>query len=578
MKDFSICSLSESALLIQFGNTISLSLHERVMLTKELLEQNPFAGLIETVPAYNSLAVYYNPLLIEKTENTIAATIEKIITAKLDAPIQSFSPSLAQSFITIPVCYDEAFGIDLKELSQTLQVSIEEIIQLHSSRTYKVFMTGFTPGFPYMGILNEKLVTKRKSQPRLKVEAGAVAIAGNQTGIYPLNTPGGWNIIGKTPLKLFDASKENPFLVKAGDEVKFEVITKDEYLNYAPSDVPVGRENRPAKETQKLNQPFIHIEQCGFLTTIQDGGRNGFLQYGVSKNGVMDLYAMNIANLLVGNEINTSVLEITQSPHRFRMLTNSLVAFGGGGLQPEINGKEIPLFQTVYLEKDAVVELKKQTNGFRLYMAVAGGFAGDAFLESQSTDLLAKAGGLQGRGLRKDDTIHQLVSLSSLQKNLLNILQNQTTIELKTNADYVQLKTIRVMKGVEWDNLTNDSKAAITSSALTISAQSNRMGYRLKSDRLLTAHSYDIISSPVTQGTVQLTSSGELIVLTADAQTVGGYPRILQVIAADLPAMAQKKPGDAIQFEMVSLREAEELLMKQNHQLEKIKELIQSVS
>jgi inhibitor of KinA len=239
MLHYTCTSLSESALLLSFGNEISLELHNQVMLAKELLEANPFNGFIETVPAYNSLAVYYNPLQVEKTETTIASTVEKIITAKLDVDIQSINPSIPHSLITIPVCYDDEFGIDLNEISQTLQLSKEEIIQLHSSTTYKVFMTGFTPGFPYMGILDEKLNTKRKTQPRLKVEAGAVAITGNQTGIYPSATPGGWNIIGRTPVKILDTTKANPFLLKAGDEVKFEVITKEEFENYAPSDTLV---------------------------------------------------------------------------------------------------------------------------------------------------------------------------------------------------------------------------------------------------------------------------------------------------------------------------------------------------
>jgi inhibitor of KinA len=233
MIEYKFISLSESALLIEFGNNISLPLHNEVMKAKQMIEQTGFEGFIETVPAYNSLAVYYNPSLIDKSEPTIAATVEKIIKTKLDAAIQSFNPSLTQSLITIPICYDDEFGIDLKELSQTLQLSKEEIIQLHSSTTYKIFMTGFTPGFPYMGILDEKLITKRKTRPRMKVDAGAVAIAGNQTGIYPSATPGGWNIIGRTPVKLVDAKKANPFLLKAGDEIKFEMITKDEFENFA---------------------------------------------------------------------------------------------------------------------------------------------------------------------------------------------------------------------------------------------------------------------------------------------------------------------------------------------------------
>jgi len=226
-----IISLSESVVLISFGDEISPQLHEQVMQAKQLIESNPFEGFVETVPAYNSLAVCYNPLLIETKQQTIASAVEETINQILnDHSNQPLNLSPFKPFLkVIPVCYDQELGIDLEELAATLELSVTEIIQLHVSKTYKVYMTGFTPGFPYMGILDERLVTKRRSSPRVKVEAGSVAIAGNQTGIYPFNTPGGWNIIGRTPLKLFDSSKSNPFLLKAGDEVKFEPITKEQF-------------------------------------------------------------------------------------------------------------------------------------------------------------------------------------------------------------------------------------------------------------------------------------------------------------------------------------------------------------
>jgi inhibitor of KinA len=234
MHDYSFIPLSEAALLIQFGNEINLALHEQVMSAKQFIEANPFEGFTETVPAYNSLAVFYNPLKIEKKAQTIAATVEKEIRKILAAEKSTFKQPNNQTPIIIPVCYNEAFGIDLEELSSTLHLNIEEIIQLHYSKTYKVFMTGFTPGFPYMGIVDEKLISSRKAQPRVKVEAGSVAVAGAQTGIYPLATPGGWNIIGRTPLKIFDKERTNPFLLKAGDEVKFVAITKEEFYQTPP--------------------------------------------------------------------------------------------------------------------------------------------------------------------------------------------------------------------------------------------------------------------------------------------------------------------------------------------------------
>ncbi len=233
MNEIEFICLSETALLLSFGNTIQLQKHEQLMHVKQIVEQTPFKGFVETVPAYNSLAVYYNPLEIEKDD--LSKSIQDNVITLLKEQIknlQSEAAAINSTIVEIPVCYDDEFGIDLPELSKTLNLSTEEIIKLHSSKTYKVYMLGFTPGFGYMGIVDEKIITRRKKQPRLKVEAGSVAIAGNQTGIYPLQTPGGWNIIGKTTLKLFDKTKEQPFLLKAGYEVKFIAITKEEFNNW----------------------------------------------------------------------------------------------------------------------------------------------------------------------------------------------------------------------------------------------------------------------------------------------------------------------------------------------------------
>lgn len=231
MPDIQYISLSETAVLLSFGHTINQNAHEKLMHVKTIIENNPFKGFIETVPAYNSLAVYYNPLAIEKQHETIAATVIEQLKTIVQASAQTINKFTAAPIITIPVCYDEEFGIDLQELSAQLKISTEELIQLHTGKSYNVFMIGFTPGFPYMGTVDEQLFTNRKAQPRVQVPPGSVAIAGNQTGIYPLATPGGWNIIGRTVVKIFDQQKENPFLLKAGDQVQFTSVTKKEFAS-----------------------------------------------------------------------------------------------------------------------------------------------------------------------------------------------------------------------------------------------------------------------------------------------------------------------------------------------------------
>jgi len=325
-----------------------------------------------------------------------------------------------------------------------------------------------------------------------------------------------------------------------------------------------------------MNKAILHIEQCGFLTTLQDCGRSNYLQFGVSKAGAMDVYAAQLANTLIGNETSAAVLEITQSPHRFRFVQDTLVAFTGGGLQPQLKETLLPLNQSVFIPKGSMVECKQQLPGFRLYMAVGGGFAADNFLNSYSTDLLVKAGGYQGRPLRKEDVLMQQNELTTLQQRLLKVLKAGAIVEINHELSATAGNIIRVLQGLEWSYLDDTSAQLFAQTSFTIGAQSSRMGYRLHEKILKTGRACEIISSPVTQGSIQLTSSGEAIILMADAQTVGGYPRIAQVCAVDLSLLAQKKPGDKIQFQIVSLQEAEQLYMQRVDDLKRLKEVLQS--
>ncbi len=203
--------LGDSAILIQLGDAIDPALNARVHALDAILQTSP--AVIETVPAYCTLLVHYDPL--KSTYSEIKILIEEK-TSLLDE--STYRPSRR---LEIPVLYGNASGPDLEPAAATLALSPSELIRLHSEREYTVYMMGFTPGFPYLGILNEKLTLPRMSTPRTRVPAGSVAIAGSQTGIYPVDSPGGWHILGHTPLKLFDPTSETPFLFAPGDTVKF---------------------------------------------------------------------------------------------------------------------------------------------------------------------------------------------------------------------------------------------------------------------------------------------------------------------------------------------------------------------
>jgi KipI family sensor histidine kinase inhibitor len=209
-----ITPLGDSALLIQLGNEIDITVNQRVHALNALLSAKSFDdGILETVPAYCTLLVHYDPLILtfDQAMRWVREQMERVDDATHRTPRK----------LEVPVRYGGASGADLEAVAASKGISIADAIRLHSERAYTVYMMGFTPGFPYMGTLDERLVMPRLAAPRTLVKAGTVAIAGSQTGIYPIDSPGGWHAIGWTPLKLFDPARDAPFLFAPGDEVKF---------------------------------------------------------------------------------------------------------------------------------------------------------------------------------------------------------------------------------------------------------------------------------------------------------------------------------------------------------------------
>lgn len=230
-NSYSIFPLGDAAITIDFGNRIDEKINETVLSLFRAFQKNPLPGMIEAVPAYSSLGIFYDPMQLKKGI-TPGKTVYEYLKGEAEKFIESFpeSETSQAKLIKIPVCYEEEYASDLGRMAASKRIDKQEIIDLHCNQTYRVYMIGFLPGFPYLGTLDEKIAMPRKTQPQI-VAAGSVGIAGRQTGIYPLNSPGGWNIIGRTPLKLFDPHKEFPTLLNAGDIAQFYPINKKEFLN-----------------------------------------------------------------------------------------------------------------------------------------------------------------------------------------------------------------------------------------------------------------------------------------------------------------------------------------------------------
>lgn len=207
---------------------IDTAINEKVIALHRAFAGDYFTGFIETVPAYASLAVFYDVMAIKKyhpAESTAFDFVKKH-TEQLIAKLDETVVQNEEAEITVPVYYN---GADLEEVARLQRMPVAELIGIHTGKTYRVFMLGFQPGFAYMGKLDERIVTPRKASPRTQVPAGSVGIAGFQTGIYPFSSPGGWQLIGQTPVKIFDKGKTAPCLFKAGDNIRFISISREEF-------------------------------------------------------------------------------------------------------------------------------------------------------------------------------------------------------------------------------------------------------------------------------------------------------------------------------------------------------------
>lgn len=219
IKNYKISSLGDRALTFEFSQSIDENINKKIIIFFHHLKNKKIFGIIDIIPAYSSISVLYDISTIRKKYDSAFLFIKNEIENEIKNC--DWDKKLSYNKIEIPVCYDLSLGIDLEEVAQQKNISVDEIIQLHCNKIYRVYMIGFLPGFAYMGSVDEKIITHRKQQPKLKVLAGSVGIAGEQTGIYPFDSPGGWNIIGQTPYQLFNAKKQNPVLLDVGDEIKF---------------------------------------------------------------------------------------------------------------------------------------------------------------------------------------------------------------------------------------------------------------------------------------------------------------------------------------------------------------------
>ncbi|HET9314153.1 MAG TPA: 5-oxoprolinase subunit PxpB [Vicinamibacteria bacterium] len=487
----------------------------RVRALDRALRAAPFDGIVESVPSVRSLLVVFDP------DRASAARVGDALRALAAAPEGRDAGTLH----LVPTRYGGDEGPDLPEVARACGLSEDAFVARHCEREYRALMLGFRPGFAYLGWLPEELRTRRKATPRVRVPAGSVAVAALQTAIYPSGSAGGWNLIGRTSIELFDPSREPPVRIGPDDRVRF-VPTRDAIVEPEPRASPA-----PGAE------PVIEVLDGGLATTVQDGGRAGHRRFGVAQAGALDAPAAQAANAAVGNAPDRAVLECTVTGPALRFLRPVRFALAGADLgalleRADLGDWPVPPAVAVLARPGNVLRFAGRVRGCRAYIAFAGGLDVPVLLGSRSTDLTAGFGGYFGRTLRAGDVLalgppdaeHRAIASRPW-------YAGQEAVE------------VRALRGPQDDHFPPDALERFFAVEWRVGTTSDRAACRLEGPRLGHTGPSEISSEGMVPGSIQVPPDGQPIVMLADGPTTGGYPKIATVVSADLPRLAQVLPG-----------------------------------
>ena len=524
-----VLPVGEAALTVELGGALDSATNARVLSLERDLALDPFEGFCEAVPSHRSLLVLFDPAAVR------FGALASHLVARAARGVVSSAPGRLHE---VPAVYGGESGPDLPALARERGLSEVEVVRLHADGLYTAFMLGFTPGFAYLGLLPEALETPRHSTPRVRVPAGSVAVAGRQTGIYPVASPGGWQLIGRTSRRLFDPFRAEPALFAPGDRVRFLPVAE------LPPPEPAS-----AVPTSPLT-PVVEVVEPGLLTTVQDLGRAGYRRVGVSRAGPMDARAHAAANRAVGNPGGAAALECTMAGPALAFVAPSRVAVAGADLgavleRADLGVWPVPLGASVLARPGNVLRFTARRSGCRAYVALQGGIDVPAVLGSRATDLQSGFGGFAGRPLAVGDLIAALPAAGA------GGAAGEAPLERPARS-----ATVRVVLGPQSDHFDAGTTARFLASPWRVSVTSDRVGCRLEGEPLRHAGPAEILSDGMVAGSIQVPPDGRPIVMTADGPTTGGYPKIATVLTADLPLLAQLVPGEGeVRFEAVRVED-----------------------
>lgn len=494
---------------------------------------------LDTVMDWHA-ALSTNPL--PRQTDVVAAARTVLIT--FDAPaattraaeqLAQFNPGKAEREaprdIEIEVCYD---GADLDDLASTLKMSRDQLIDWHTSTTWSAAFGGFAPGFTYcVPESGEGLAVPRLASPRTEVPAGAVALAGEFSAVYPRTSPGGWQLIGTTNAPMWDSAATPPALVAPGDRVHYTAVDA----------LTGGKESSHRHLAKPARRPIFTVEDAGLQTLYQDLGRQGNGNLGVTTSGSADRASARTANAAVGNKRNATLLE-NVGGCTLTALAETVICVAGAEARVTVGGRPVLLATPTIVPTGAQLVVEPATVGMRTYIAVRGGLIADTELDSAATDMLS---GLGPAPIQAGDTI--AMSLTAPQ-SANALLGNPLRVESRGG---VTTGTVRCVLGPRDDWFDEADVDKFLSSEYTVTSDSNRVGLRLEAgEPLRRSREGELPSEGMVAGSVQIPPNGQPVLFLRDHAVTGGYPVIATVINEDVDIAAQLPPGGKLRFELLT--------------------------
>ncbi|WP_432260667.1 5-oxoprolinase subunit PxpB [Cupriavidus sp. TMH.W2] len=503
------------------------------------LQRDPLPGVAELVPAARTILVHFRP-----SATSAAALVQAIAARDLSQRVERGSV-----LVEVPVRYD---GEDLAEVAHLLGITPEEVVRRHTGSEYTVAFTGFAPGFAYLSGGHPSFDVPRRSTPRTRIPAGAVGLAGTFSGVYPQASPGGWQIIGVTPVAMWDLGREQPALLQPGYRVRFvDIATLDGALDAAggidaeatgPEASTVG--DTRSQERGAPGAAALKVKGTGLLTVFQDLGRHGQAGQGVSASGAMDQAALKTANRLVGNRSDHAALETVGGGLQLQSQGETVLAVTGAEAPLTVctaDGRQwsVPGYQAVALAEGDTLSIGQPVAGARCYVAARGGFGVAPVLGSCATDTLA---GVGPAPLAVGDVLGLLPAPACAVVGMPEL----PAAELPTVGQDVVLD---VVLGPRTDWFTPESVARLATQRWHVTPQSNRVGLRLAGEiPLERAITGELASEGTALGALQVPPSGQPVLFLADHPLTGGYPVIGAVAPHHLDRAGQVPVGAWLRF------------------------------